>query len=207
MPRPRNCAIATGKESSDAGLGTGLSRRATVTKPGVGAIRLIRHARRRSSRSCAAARWRSRRPRARVDRGAVACRIANPGGARSQRARSRPSPRVGAGPPRQGRTSPRGRHGRLGIRGTRAVAQGARADAGRALVLRHRRAHTRASLVRIGRAGRCRCAATLCPHQLRHAHAMEFAREGVPLNVLQRQLGTETPASSLPNEPLTLIHN
>jgi len=27
------------------------------------------------------------------------------------------------------------------------------------------------------------------PHQLRHAHAVEMAREGVPLNVIQRQLG------------------
>jgi site-specific recombinase XerD len=27
------------------------------------------------------------------------------------------------------------------------------------------------------------------PHQLRHAHALELAREGVPLNVIQRQLG------------------
>lgn len=27
------------------------------------------------------------------------------------------------------------------------------------------------------------------PHQLRHAHAVEMAREGVPLNVVQRQLG------------------
>lgn len=27
------------------------------------------------------------------------------------------------------------------------------------------------------------------PHQLRHAHAVEVAREGVPLNVIQRQLG------------------
>lgn len=27
------------------------------------------------------------------------------------------------------------------------------------------------------------------PHQLRHAHAGEMAREGVPLNVIQRQLG------------------
>jgi site-specific recombinase XerD len=26
-------------------------------------------------------------------------------------------------------------------------------------------------------------------HQLRHAHAIELAREGVPLNVIQRQLG------------------
>jgi site-specific recombinase XerD len=27
------------------------------------------------------------------------------------------------------------------------------------------------------------------PHQLRHAHAVEMAREGVPLNVIRRQLG------------------
>jgi len=27
------------------------------------------------------------------------------------------------------------------------------------------------------------------PHQLRHAHAVEMARESVPLNVIQRQLG------------------
>jgi site-specific recombinase XerD len=27
------------------------------------------------------------------------------------------------------------------------------------------------------------------PHQLRHAHAVEMAREGVPLNAIQRQLG------------------
>jgi len=27
------------------------------------------------------------------------------------------------------------------------------------------------------------------PHQLRHAHAVEMARERVPLNVIQRQLG------------------
>jgi site-specific recombinase XerD len=27
------------------------------------------------------------------------------------------------------------------------------------------------------------------PHQLRHAHAVELAREGVLLNIIQRQLG------------------
>jgi integrase/recombinase XerD len=27
------------------------------------------------------------------------------------------------------------------------------------------------------------------PHQLRHAHAVEMAREGVPLTVIQRRLG------------------
>jgi site-specific recombinase XerD len=36
---------------------------------------------------------------------------------------------------------------------------------------------------------RGRRAATLSPHQLRHAHAVELAREGVPLIVIQRQLG------------------
>ncbi len=31
--------------------------------------------------------------------------------------------------------------------------------------------------------------AALRPHQLRHAHALELAREGVALNIIQRQLG------------------
>jgi site-specific recombinase XerD len=38
---------------------------------------------------------------------------------------------------------------------------------------------------RVARAGVRRRA----PHQLRHAHALELLREGVPLNVIQRQLG------------------
>ena len=33
----------------------------------------------------------------------------------------------------------------------------------------------------------------VAPHQLRHAHAVEMAREGVPLNVIQRQLGHANP--------------
>jgi site-specific recombinase XerC len=41
------------------------------------------------------------------------------------------------------------------------------------------------------------------PHQLRHAHAVEMAREGVPLNVIQRQLGTPTWGS----RPSTAIDN
>jgi site-specific recombinase XerD len=32
----------------------------------------------------------------------------------------------------------------------------------------------------------------IAPHQLRHAHALELAREGVPLNIIQRQLGHAT---------------
>jgi site-specific recombinase XerD len=52
------------------------------------------------------------------------------------------------------------------------------------------------------------------PHQLRHAHAVEMAREGVPLIVIQRQLGhsnlgitsvsyneSTTPRSSKPSTP------
>jgi site-specific recombinase XerD len=31
--------------------------------------------------------------------------------------------------------------------------------------------------------------ASFAPHQLRHAHALELAREGVPPNVIRRQLG------------------
>jgi site-specific recombinase XerD len=34
-----------------------------------------------------------------------------------------------------------------------------------------------------------RRAGCFAPHQLRHAHAIELAHEGVPLNVIQRQLG------------------
>ena len=35
------------------------------------------------------------------------------------------------------------------------------------------------------------------PHQLRHAHAVEMAREGVPLIVIQRQLGPHQPRHHL----------
>ena len=106
------------------------------------------------------------------------------------------APRVGARAARQGRPPPRGRHGRLGLRATRAVAAGARADAGRAAVLRDQRPHrgrawhasaARAALRR--RAAHAGVRRRFAPHQLRHAHALELLREGVPLNVIQRQLG------------------
>jgi len=52
------------------------------------------------------------------------------------------------------------------------------------------------------------------PHQLRHAHAVEMAREGVPLNVIQRQLGhgnlgvTSTYLQGIDNaEIINTIHN
>jgi site-specific recombinase XerD len=38
-------------------------------------------------------------------------------------------------------------------------------------------------------AARARVRCRFAPHQLRHAHALELAREGVPLNIIQRQLG------------------
>ena len=68
--------------------------------------------------------------------------------------------------------------------------------AARAAVLRDRRSDPRAEVV--GNRGPCGTAplracgrgqAPLCAHQLRHAHAVELAREGVPLPVIQRQLG------------------
>ena len=34
----------------------------------------------------------------------------------------------------------------------------------------------------------------IAPHQLRHCHAIELAREGVPVHLLQRQLGHANPA-------------
>jgi integrase len=39
------------------------------------------------------------------------------------------------------------------------------------------------------RAARTGVRRRFAPHQLRHAHALELLREGVPLNVIQRQLG------------------
>jgi site-specific recombinase XerD len=76
------------------------------------------------------------------------------------------------------------------------VAERAARAARRAAVLHHRRAHSRASLV--GRRGcselrrlaaRAGVRRRFAPHQLRHAHAIELAREGVALNIIQRQLG------------------
>jgi site-specific recombinase XerD len=38
-------------------------------------------------------------------------------------------------------------------------------------------------------AGRAGVRRRFAPHELRHAHALELARKGVPLNIIQRQLG------------------
>jgi site-specific recombinase XerD len=51
------------------------------------------------------------------------------------------------------------------------------------------------------------------PHQLRHAHALELAREGVPLNIIQRQLGHSNLGTTSiylqgidPEEIITAVH-
>jgi site-specific recombinase XerD len=79
---------------------------------------------------------------------------------------------------------------------TGALARVAARAPGRSTALRHQRRHARPPLViRRGSAELRRTAAAagvrrrFAPHQLRHAHAVEMAREGVPLIVIQRQLG------------------
>lgn len=47
--------------------------------------------------------------------------------------------------------------------------------------------HARAQMHQV--AAKAKVRRRFAPHQLRHAHAVEMAREGVPLNVIQRQLG------------------
>ena len=76
------------------------------------------------------------------------------------------------------------------------MATTARDAASRRTVLHHPRPNIRTPLVSTRRArtaspdrGARRCTPTFAPHQLRHAHAVEMAREGVPLVVIQRQLG------------------
>ena len=79
-----------------------------------------RHARRR--------RPRARPPAARPDRRALARRPAHPRGARARRGRPGSAPRFAAGPARQGRPPPRGRHGRLGLGAARSPGSSARVE-------------------------------------------------------------------------------
>jgi site-specific recombinase XerD len=69
-------------------------------------------------------------------------------------------------------------------------------DAGRDAVLRDRRPDTGQTRTPAAARNHLRRIATkagvrrrFAPHQLRHAHAVEMAREGVSLKVIQRQLG------------------
>jgi len=86
---------------------------------------------------------------------------------------------------------------RGGLRIQEALALGAaRLELPTRRCLRDRRPDPRTGLVERQRAGRIPPACAQAgirrrfgPHQLRHAHAVALAREGVPLNVIQRQLG------------------
>ena len=64
------------------------------------------------------------------------------------------------------------------------------------------------------RAARAGVRRRFVPHQLRHAHALELAHEGVPRNVIQRQLGRRNlGVTSIylqgidPNEIVDTVHN
>jgi integrase len=79
---------------------------------------------------------------------------------------------------------------------SRPLARAPDQDAGWGAVLRDRRSDPWPTLDRLGGPrpippARERGGPTpaVRAHQLRHAHAVEMAREGVPLNVIQRQLG------------------
>jgi site-specific recombinase XerD len=107
-----------------------------------------------------------------------------------------PAARLGARAPRKGRASAQGRHGRLGLGEPQTLALIApRTPIGplfcvidgptrgrpwsAAAVRTEFRRHAAGAGVR----------RRFAPHQLRHAHALELAHEGVSLNVIQRQLG------------------
>jgi integrase len=84
----------------------------------------------------------------------------------------------------------------MGLGTTRPLAPRAIGATDRTAVLRHQWHDPRAPLVaRRGTRGapayrrRGRVRRRFAPRQLRHAHAVEMAREGVPLIVIQRQLG------------------
>jgi Phage integrase family len=128
-------------------------------------------------------------------------RFAHSGGARPRGARPRPETRFVARPQRQGRQAPRGRHGRVGL-GAHTPWLTARAAlpvgplfciidgptrgrpwSGSAVRSELRRLAAQAGVRR-----------RFAPHQLRHAHALELAREGVSLNIILRQLGHATSA-------------
>jgi integrase len=71
----------------------------------------------------------------------------------------------------------------------------------------------RAMIVVLWRAGRAGVRRRFAPHQLRHAHAIELAREGVALNIIQRQLGHANlgttsiyPQGIDPEEIITAVH-
>ena len=119
------------------------------------------------------------------------------GGLRIQESLALGGAPVAARAPRRRWPSARDRHGRLGLGAAGALARRARVGlpVGPLLCIidgptRGRSwssAGVRGELRRL--AAQAGVRRRFAPHQLRHAHAVELAREGMPLNVIQRQLG------------------
>jgi integrase len=107
--------------------------------------------------------------------------------------RSRSAPRLAPGPARQARTPPRGRHRRVGLRTTPPLARHAARAFSRSpcsAPATKPRADVTAACAELRRtAAAAGIRRRFAPHQLRHAHAVEIARNGVAPIVIQRQLG------------------
>jgi hypothetical protein len=97
---------------------------------------------------------------------------------------------------RKRREAKDGGRGRLGVRARRSLDRASRPAADRPAVLHPRGATcgrgwsataVRGELRRLAAEAGVR--RRFAPHQLRHAHAIEMAHEGIPLPILQRQLG------------------
>ena len=150
----------------------------------------------RGDHRCHASGRRSRRrpPPASADRAALARRTTNQRSARPPGERSRQRPRRRARPAWKGRQATRGWNGPLGMGAARSLARVALPVGALFCVLRGPTrglpcapAVIRGQLRRVAQAAGVR--RRFAPHQLRHAHAVEMSREGIPLLVIQRQLG------------------
>jgi integrase len=105
--------------------------------------------------------------------------------------------RCGARAAWQRRQAPRGRDGPLGLGTARPMAHHPPTAPDRRAAVCDSRTDSRSPLGTVGRAqaaasrGCCGgvCGAGSAPHQLRHAHAVQLAREGVAINIIQRQVG------------------
>ena len=142
-----------------------------------------------------------RRTPARADRRAVASRVADQRSARARRDRPRPFPRGRPGPRRKRGKASRGGHGHLGVGSLTSYLEFARPLPVGALFCvihgptagRHWEPSLRVSAGSNG--GSSRRPSALRATSVRHAHAVELAHEGVPLIIIQRQLGHATRGS------------
>jgi site-specific recombinase XerD len=122
---------------------------------------------------------------------------------------------------REGRQAPRGRNGRLGFEHlNRWVEHRVQLPVGSLFCIIDGSTRGRAWPATAVRgelrklAAQARVRRRFAPHQLRHAHAVELAREGVPIDIIQRQLGhtdlgtTSTyPHGIDPSEIVNAVHS